>query len=103
MDSTITPSSISADREKKLMIIAWSDGRTCEYPFSALREACPCATCRGESPDSEEADPLALPMIDTRATMIKNIELVGNYALTIEWEDGHHFGIYNWEYLQSLC
>jgi len=40
---------------------------------------------------------------DTPATRIKNIEAVGGYAFTIEWGDGHHFGIYTWKYLRALC
>jgi DUF971 family protein len=103
MDDPATPRSISAERGLKLMKVAWSDGTHCEYPFSLLRDACPCATCRNAEPVPEMDDLLSLPMVDPRATMIKKIELVGNYALTIEWEDGHHYGIYNWDYLRSLC
>lgn len=29
--------------------------------------------------------------------------LVGNYALQFAWDDGHHTGIYTWEYLKRLC
>ncbi|MBZ0307403.1 MAG: DUF971 domain-containing protein, partial [Anaerolineae bacterium] len=28
---------------------------------------------------------------------------VGNYALQFTWDDGHHTGIYTWEYLLRLC
>lgn len=97
------PTAISADRSKKELTVSWSDGQSCIYPFALLREACPCATCRGEDGEKAEEDPLALPVINTRATMIRKVELVGNYALNIEWEDGHHYGIYNWAYLRSLC
>ena len=41
--------------------------------------------------------------VDSPASRLKNIEAVGTYAITIEWEDGHHFGIYNWNYLRALC
>ena len=44
-----------------------------------------------------------MPDEDTPATQMRNLEAVGSYALTIEWEDGHHFGIYNWNYLRALC
>ena len=33
---------------------------------------------------------------------IKNIELVGSYAVQITWKDGHNTGIYSWEYLKKL-
>ena len=100
------PDNITANRETKTLEIRWKSGEICTYSFSLLRQACPCAVCKGEeSPQEEDLgfDGLNLPLIDGRATMIKKIELVGNYALTIEWEDGHHYGIYNWDYLKSLC
>ena len=30
-------------------------------------------------------------------------EMVGNYALQPFWNDGHHTGLYTWEYLKRLC
>jgi DUF971 family protein len=32
---------------------------------------------------------------------IEQIELVGNYAVRIVFDDGHDFGIYAWEYLRE--
>jgi DUF971 family protein len=31
------------------------------------------------------------------------IEPVGNYALHFSWSDGHDSGIYDFDYLRSLC
>ena len=45
----------------------------------------------------------SLPDEINPATNLKNLEAVGAYAITIEWEDGHHYGIYNWNYLRELC
>lgn len=52
-----------------------------------------------------EPDPavFSLPDMDTPSTRMRNLEAVGTYALTIEWEDGHHYGIYTWDYLRALC
>ena len=52
-----------------------------------------------------EPDPevFHLPVEDSPATRMKKVEAVGSYALTIEWDDGHHYGIYNWNYLRLLC
>lgn len=101
-----TPTNISVDREARMMTITWRDGRKTHYPFAFLRNACPCAACQDERRKEAENPTeglLNLPVIDPRKTMIRRVELVGNYALTIEWEDGHHFGIYNWEYLRKLA
>ena len=49
-------------------------------------------------------DPDDILMLTPKRTYtIQNIELVGNYALLPTWDDGHHTGIYTWEYLRRLC
>ena len=42
-------------------------------------------------------------MLDAPETRIVKLEAVGSYAISIEWEDGHNFGIYTWHYLRALC
>ena len=103
---TVRPTGIDADRNSSEMRITWDDGHTSVYPFSLLRFACPCAECRGGHANmSSEPDPAVfdLPIEETPATILRKAELVGSYALTIEWEDVHHYGIYNWYYLRALC
>lgn len=105
--SSIRPSAaITANRNTNELTIQWSDGHSSVYPFSLLRHACPCAECRGgHSNMRSEPDPLVfnLPLEESLRTQIRKIEPVGTYAFTIEWEDGHHYGIYNWHYLRALC
>ncbi len=106
MNSEPTPTDIKASRKEHKLTITWSDGHVSVYPFGLLRLACPCATCRGgheymsAEPDPEVFD-LALP--DLPATRLQGLEAVGSYAISPAWEDGHHFGIYNWHYLRALC
>jgi len=104
--SELRPASITANRETSQLIIVWNDGHESTYSFSLLRHACPCAECRGgHDKMSSNPDPnvFLLPVEDSRATQLRNLEAVGAYAMTIEWEDGHHYGIYNWRYLRKLC
>jgi len=100
------PTGITVDRQARQMTVQWSDEHTSVYPFSLLRYACPCAECRGGH-EHMRSDPdpqvFARPAEDSAATRIQNVEAVGSYALTITWEDGHHYGIYNWNYLRKLC
>jgi len=104
--STEKPTNITVDRNARTVIIEWSDTHSSSYPFSLLRFACPCAECRGghermgSLPDPEV---FSLPDEDSPRTNIRNLEAVGTYAMTIEWLDGHHYGIYNWHYLRALC
>lgn len=105
-DYNVKPTGVHADRQAATITIDWSDGHTSQYSFTLMRKACPCAECQGGHEHMRsEPDPLVfrLPEEDTPATRIRNIEAIGTYALTIEWEDGHHYGIYNWNYLRLLC
>lgn len=102
----MTPTGITANRSARRLTITWDDGHTSTYSFSLLRHACPCAECRGGHEGmGAEPDPVVfeLPDEDSPATRLRNVESVGAYAMSIEWEDGHHYGIYNWHYLRALC
>lgn len=101
-----TPSALTANKSRRELTIDWKDGHGSTYPFGLLRSACPCATCRGGHENMRpEPDPdvFARVVDDSPATRLARIEAVGQYAITIEWEDGHHYGIYNWHFLRALC
>lgn len=102
----VAPSGITADRNISQLIIQWDDGHLSTYSFSLLRHGCPCAECRGghENMSQEpDQDIFYLPEKDSPSTRLRNLEAVGTYAISIEWEDGHDYGIYNWHYLRALC
>ncbi len=44
-----------------------------------------------------------LVLTPARSYEVEHVEIVGNYALQLFWDDGHHAGIYTWEYLYRLC
>jgi DUF971 family protein len=100
------PKSIKADKSSHQLIIDWSDGHKSEYAFNLLRAGCPCATCRGGHENMKpEPDEIIfnINLPESPATVLENVELVGSYAISILWQDGHHYGIYNWHYLRALC
>lgn len=100
------PTGITANKTKRELTITWNDGHTSVYPFDLLRAACPCASCRGGHQNMRpEPDPgvFQLKMIESPATRLANVVATGSYALTLVWEDGHDYGIYNWHYLRALC
>jgi len=100
-----TPTGITANRTTKEMRLTWADGHTSVLSFGLLRNACPCAECAGGHENMKsEPDPevFFIPLQDSRANDLVSIEQMGNYAITIHWGDGHHYGIYRWEYLRKL-
>ena len=99
---TIYPTKIEILSGNRLAI-EWSDGQRREYPFSELRDRCPCATCREKR--SAAAPPSLLPVLkmeEARPLKIMGMKPVGHYAYSIEFSDGHDTGIYTFELLREL-
>ena len=100
------PAGITANRKTSIITIKWKDGHQSNCPFSLMRNACPCVECRGghdqmsDVPDPEVFD---MPIDDNEKTRLESVVPVGSYAISIQWEDGHSGGIYNWDYLRLLC
>jgi len=101
----ISPIGIKVYQDQNQFTISWSDGHESAYPFTLLRYACPCAECRGHENMGPVPDPnvFDIPEETSPRTQLKDVEAVGSYAITIYWDDGHQFGIYNWNYLRALC
>lgn len=84
---------------KTILRISWGDGRTCNYAAAELRRACPCAQCVNEWTGERTLKPESIQ----DEIEIKDVSLVGRYALNFEWSDGHQTGIYSFQYLRELC
>ena len=79
--------------------IRWQDGHESIYPARELRLRCPCAGCVDEMTGVVRVISTNVPQ-DVHPL---KIDLVGRYAITIDWSDGHHTGIYSFELLRTLC
>jgi ATP-binding protein involved in chromosome partitioning len=79
--------------------LKWPDGHETIYPARHLRLACRCAACVEETSGQALLDPGTVP----EAIRAKGIELIGQYAIQIEWSDGHSTGIYNFRDLRANC
>jgi DUF971 family protein len=104
--NNIFPNGITANKKIKELTVAWSDEHSSVYPFSLLRNACPCKECRGGHDQMSDEPPAAvfyMPIVDSPSTRLVGVVEVGSYGITIQWEDGHQFGIYDWNYLRALC
>jgi len=100
---TCRPASLDLELGRQLLHVTWGDGMKVSYPALFLRGRCPCAACRT---DRERQSKTLLPVLSNiQATVVQATggHLVGNYALRIEWSDGHASGIFDFRLLRSLA
>ena len=100
------PTDLHLDKKDGLRI-EWADGHASHYPLAYLRKHCPCATCRVERQEKEAKSAstslTVLPANIGRAAEFTDARLMGNYAMQIDWADGHKTGIYDFRYLRAIC
>ena len=91
--------------------VEWKDGHSSSYPYTYLRQMCPCAECAIIRHKGRDVHSLFSPQGDGDITLIAvsediqplDIQLVGRYALQFSWDDGHDTGIYPFEVLRETC
>lgn len=102
--STDRPQHLDLDKEQGLTV-TWADGTTSFYPIEHLRKMSPSADAR-ELRQELASNPLTVlpPSVAEHSGPITALgaELVGNYALRIEFSDGHSTGIFSWDYLRQI-
>lgn len=68
----------------------WDNGEKTILSAIELRAICPCAACVDELTGVRRHDPASVP----RDLVHSGVRLVGNYAITMSFSDGHGTGIY---------
>lgn len=85
-------------RDARTLSMLWQDGREGDVDVRDLRLACHCARCVEEMSGRALLDPKSVrPDVAPRT-----ITSVGNYAISIDWNDGHNTGIYSFGQLRVL-
>lgn len=83
------------------MEVTWEDGLRSTYSAEQLRWACPCAECRGEAGAPGRLS--RVKVLSPDELRIKDVTLVGQYALQIAFESGHATGLYTFGLLRQLA
>ena len=96
IDNTPRPTDIKLHQKSKTLELEFDDGNkfnlSCEY----LRVNSPSAEVQGHGPGQE------VLQVGKEDVNITAVEPVGNYAIKLEFDDGHNTGIYSWETLHTL-
>lgn len=98
LQQAVQPKEIKKIGTSELKIL-WSDGHESLYPFSHLRKHCQCALCIDEWSGKALLD---------RKKVSEHLEgtsvsLVGQYAIRVDFSDGHNTGIYAFKHLREIC
>lgn len=84
---------IKLQRQSRLLQISFADGKAFQIPCEFLRVYSPSAEVRGHSPGQE------VLQTGKKDVNIDHIEPVGNYAIQLNFSDGHNTGLYSWDLL----
>ncbi|TVQ23341.1 MAG: DUF971 domain-containing protein [Spirochaetaceae bacterium] len=79
--------------------LQWPDGTIDRVPNTDLRAACGCAVCVDEFTGEPKLDPSTIPP-DIKANAL---DRVGNYAVSVEWSDGHTTGFFPYDRIRQLA
>jgi ATP-binding protein involved in chromosome partitioning len=84
--------------DAKTITLDWGGGETTTVSNSALRRVCSCALCVDEMTRAPLLDPKSVPM-DIHA---EKVGIIGNYALVVDWSDGHNTGFFPFTVIREL-
>ena len=90
------PLEIRLRSQEKRLEIDFDNGQTFTYPAEFLRVESPSIEVRGYTPQMKTI------VSGCREVGISDVQAVGNYAIRLQFTDGHHTGIYSFSYLYDL-
>jgi DUF971 family protein len=95
LQMSVQPTEVHLKQAESVLEITWSDGHRFAYALRYLRGWCPCAHCQGHFAEQKT-------FVQVGEVALRDVEPVGGYAVSFRWADGHHTGIYTFNYLLEL-
>ncbi len=92
------PERPTVDSDAGHITLTWPNGETTSVSNVALRAACSCALCIDEMTRAPLLDPKTIPA-DLHA---EKVGIIGNYAVTVDWSDGHNTGFFPYSTIREL-
>jgi len=96
MENRPLPTEINLHQQSRVLELTYDDGARFSLPCEYLRVLSPSAEVRGHSPATAKLQ------VGKEQVGITKLEQIGSYALKIHFNDGHHSGLYDWQYLYKL-
>ena len=94
--SRLWPVELRLNTDKTTLTIAFDSGESFALAAEYLRVESPSAEVQGHSAAQKQI------VAGKRGVKIAGLEPVGNYAVRIDFDDGHATGLFSWDYLYEL-
>ncbi len=91
------PTDLCVRDRGRTLEITFDDGSAFRLSAERLRVESPSAEVQGHAPGQRKT------VTGKQDVAIVDIEPIGNYAVKLSFDDGHHTGIYSWDYLRELA
>lgn len=85
------------------LAIKWDDGSESFVKLERLRQACPCAGCKGEMDIMGHVYKGPDQTLTRQAYQLVGISTIGGYAVQPVWADGHNSGLFSFDYLRRVA
>lgn len=92
----IHPIDLILHKHTRTLEIQFSNGEHFDLPWEYLRVYSPSSEVRGRRGND------SILVTGKENVSISDIKPVGNYAVKLFFDDGHHSGLYDWKYLHEL-
>jgi len=92
----IQPTDIILHERSRSLEIQFNNGEHYDLPWEYLRVYSPSSEVRGRRGSD------SILVAGKENVSISDIKPVGNYAVKLFFDDGHHSGLYDWKYLHEL-
>ncbi len=91
------PTELRLSADKDMLALSYENGPSETFSAEFLRVHSPSAEVQGHSPEQRKTVP------GKKDVAISSLEPVGHYAIRIIFADGHHTGIFSWQYFAELA
>ena len=89
------PTEIKLHQKSRILDITFSDGKAFQFSCEFLRVHSPSAEVSGHGPGQQ------VLQTGKKMVSIQKIEPIGNYAIQLNFTDGHNTGLYSWDLLYN--
>lgn len=95
-ETRMTPIEIRLNKDKTALSISYDTGESYQLTAEFLRVYSPSAEVKGHGDEPRKIVP------NKKNVRIADIQMVGNYAVKLIFDDGHDTGLYSWSYLNEI-